>query len=105
VLLLPKDQERQLLAIVARRGGNDAWGIRGLPSLGVSMQMDVFVESVLPMVVDALDTLIGGIEVERLAGVQPTTLPTSPPPDNPGNRLGDAFNSIRRRQVRLMAGL
>jgi hypothetical protein len=104
-LLLPKDQEDELVTIIARRGGNDAWGIREHPNLGVSMQMNVFVESVLPMAVNALDTLIGGIEVERLAGVQPTTLPTGPPADDPRNQLGDAFDSIRRRQVRLMAGL
>jgi hypothetical protein len=105
VLLLPKDQECHLLAIINRRGGNDTWGIRELPGRGVSMQMDVFIESVFPMAVNALDTLMGGIEVERLAGVQPTTLPTGPPADNPRNQLGDAFDSITRRQVRLMAGL
>jgi hypothetical protein len=105
VLLLPRDQERQLLAIIDRRGGNNAWGIRKLPSFGVSMQMDVFVESVFPMAINALDTLIGGIEVERMAGVQPTTLPTGPPADDPRDELGDAFDSTSRRQVRLMAGL
>jgi hypothetical protein len=104
VLLLPKDQELQLLAIIDRQGGNDAWGIRELPGRGISMQMDVFVESVLPMAVNALDTLMGGIEVERLAGVQPATLPTGPPADDP-NELGDAFDSTIRHQVRLMAGL
>lgn len=40
------------------------------------MQMDVLVESIFPMTANALDTLIGGVEVERLAGVQLTTLPT-----------------------------
>jgi hypothetical protein len=105
VLLLPKEQERQLLAIIDRQGGNDAWGIRKPSVFGVSMQMDVFVESVLPMAVNALDRLLGGIEVERLAGVQPTTLPTGPPADDPRNELGDAFDSTSRRQVRLMAGL
>jgi hypothetical protein len=105
VLLLPKDQELQLLAIIDRQGGNDAWGIRELPGRGISMQMDVFVESVLPMAVNALDTLLGGIEVERLAGVQLMTLPTGPPADDPRNELGDAFDSTSRRQVRLMAGL
>jgi hypothetical protein len=104
-LLLPKDQELQLLAIIDRRGGNEGWGIRELPGRGISMQMDVFVESVLPMAVNALDTLVGGIEVERLAGVQLTTLPTGPPADDPRNELGDAFDSTSRRQVRLMAGL
>jgi hypothetical protein len=101
VLLLPNDQEQALLAIIARRGGNDAWGIRPLTGLGVSMQMDVFVESVLPMAVDALDRLIGAIEVERLSGVQPANLPASPPADN----ANDPFHSSRRRQVRLLAGL
>jgi hypothetical protein len=105
VLLLPKDQEHQLLTIIDRRGGNDAWGIRELPGRGISMQMDVFAESVFPMAANALDTLLGGIEVERLAGVRPTGLPTGPPADDPGNEPGDAFDSIRRRQVRLMAGL
>lgn len=105
VLLLPKDQEHQLLAIIDRRGGNDAWGIREHPSLGVSMQLDVFVESSFPMAVNALDSLMGGIEVERLAGVQPAALSAGPPADNPRNQLGDAFDSIGRRQVRLMAGL
>jgi hypothetical protein len=57
------------------------------------------------MAFNALDMLLGGIEVEQLAGVEPTTLPTGPPADDPGNDLGDAFDSIRRRQVRLMAGL
>jgi hypothetical protein len=31
-LLLPEDQELQLLAIIDRRGGNEAWGIRRAPS-------------------------------------------------------------------------
>jgi hypothetical protein len=57
------------------------------------------------MTANALDKLMGAIEVERLAGVEPATLPTGPPADDPGNELGDAFDSIRRRQVRLMAGL
>jgi hypothetical protein len=105
VLLLPKDQELRLLASIDRRGGNDAWGIRELPGRGISMQMDVFVESVFPMAVNALDTLLGGIEVERLAGVRPTTLPTGPPADDPRNEHDDAFDSTSRRQVRLMAGL
>jgi hypothetical protein len=105
VPLLPKDQERQLLAIIARRGGSDAWGIRELPSLGVSMQMDVFVESIFPMAVDAMDSLIGAIEVERLPGVQPTTLPVGPPADKANGSFGDPFDSARRRQVRLLAGL
>jgi hypothetical protein len=48
VLLLPTDQEHQLLAVVDRRGGNDAWGIRGLPGRGICMQMDVVVESIFP---------------------------------------------------------
>jgi hypothetical protein len=104
-LLLPEDQELQLLASIARRGGNDAWGIRELPGRGISMQMDVLVESIFPMTANALDTLIGGVEVERLAGVQLTTLPTGPPVDDPGNEHDDVFDSIRRRQVRLMAGL
>jgi hypothetical protein len=104
-LLLPTDQEHQLLTIIDRRGGKDAWGIRELPSRGICMQMDVFVESVMPMAVNALDTLMGGIEVEQLAGVKPATLPTGPPVDDPGNELGDALDSIRRRQVRLTAGL
>jgi hypothetical protein len=69
------------------------------------MQMDVLVESIFPMTANALDTLIGGVEVERLAGVQLTTLPTGPPVDDPGNEHDDVFDSIRRRQVRLMAGL
>jgi hypothetical protein len=105
VLLLPKDQEGQLLAIIDRRGGNDAWGIRKLPSFGVSIHMDVFVESVFPMGIHALDSLIGGIEVERLAGVQPTTLPAGPPADDTKNEHDDAFDSTSRRQVRLMGGL
>jgi hypothetical protein len=104
-LLLPEDQELQLLASIARRGGNEAWGIRELPGRGISMQMDVLVESIFPMTANALDTLIGGVEVERLAGVQLTTLPTGPPVDDPGNEHDDVFDSIRRRQVRLMAGL
>jgi hypothetical protein len=49
------------------------------------MQMDVLVESIFPMTANALDTLIGGVEVERLAGVQLTTLPTGPPADDPRN--------------------
>jgi hypothetical protein len=105
VLLLPKDQEHQLLTLIDRRGGNDAWGIQELPGRGISMQMDVFVESIFPMAFNALDTLIGGIEVQRLAGVELATLSTGPPVDDPGNEVGDAFDSIRRRQVRLMAGL
>jgi hypothetical protein len=105
VLLLPKDQEHQLLTLIDRRGGNDAWGIQELPGRGISMQMDVFVESIFPMAFNALDTLIGGIEVQRLAGVELAPLSTGPPVDDPGNEVGDAFDSIRRRQVRLMAGL
>jgi hypothetical protein len=69
------------------------------------MHMDVFVESVFPMAIHVLDSLIGGIEVERLAGVQPTTLPTGPPADDTKNEHDDAFDSTSRRQVRLMAGL
>jgi hypothetical protein len=80
-------------------------GIRELPGRGISMQMDVLVESIFPMTANALDTLIGGVEVERLAGVQLTTLPTGPPADDPRNEHDDVFDSIRRRQVRLMAGL
>jgi hypothetical protein len=57
------------------------------------------------MAINALDRLLGGIEVERLAGIQPTTVPTGPPADDPRNELGGAFDSTSRRQVRLMAGL
>jgi hypothetical protein len=105
VLLLPKDQEQKLLAIIARRGGDDAWGIRQLSGLGISMRIDVFVESVLPMASDALDRLIGAVEVERLPGVKPASLPSGPPADNPNGPLSDPFHSVMRRQVRLLAGL
>lgn len=101
VVLLPTDQEQALLAIVTRRGGDDAWGIRPLTSLGVSMQMDVFVEAVFPMAVAALNRLIGAIEVERLPGVQPADLPVGPPD---GTR-DDPFHPSRRRRARLLAGL
>jgi hypothetical protein len=105
VLLLPKDQEQDLLDIIARRGGDDAWGIRQLCGLGVSMRIDMFVESVLPMASDALDRLIGAVEVERLPGVKAASLPSGPPADKPNGPLGDPIHSVRRRQVRLLAGL
>jgi hypothetical protein len=101
VLLLPKGDESKLLAIVARRGGNDAWGIRRSPGIGILMQMDTFVEAVLPLAVKALDQLIMEVSVEadRLPGVDATKLPTGPPSDD------GPFHSIKRRRVRILAGL
>jgi hypothetical protein len=46
VVLLPNRDQGTLLGIVAGRGGNDAWGIRPSPGIGIAMQMDRFVESV-----------------------------------------------------------
>lgn len=101
VLLLPKRDEGKLLAIVANRGGNDAWGIRPAPGIGLLMQMDMFVEAVLPMAVKALDQLIMEVSVkaESLPGVEATKLPTGPPSD------GGSFHPIKCRRVRILAGL
>jgi hypothetical protein len=96
-----KRDEGELLAIVASRGGNDAWGIRRAPGIGILMQMDTFVEAVLPMAVKALDQLIMEVSVKavRLPGVDATKLPTGPPSDD------GPFHSVKRRHVRILAGL
>jgi hypothetical protein len=100
VLLLPRSQEQALLSIIARHGGNDRWGIRPLSSLGVSMQIDVFIETVLPRAIDALNTVMGAVEVERLPGVQPATLAAGPP----ARGSKDPFDPVKRRRVRLLGG-
>jgi hypothetical protein len=100
VVLLPKSREQALLTIIARHGGNDRWGIRPLPSFGVSMQLDVFVETVLPRAIDALNSVMGAVEVDRLPGVRPATLATGPP----ARGSTDAFDSVKRRRVRLLSG-
>lgn len=103
VLLLPKKDQGTLLGIVARRGGNDAWGIQPSPGIGIAMQMDRFVEVVLPMAVEALNQLIMQVSAtaENLPGVQATSLPTGPPSDHNGG----PFHSVKRRRVRILAGL
>jgi hypothetical protein len=101
VLLLPKRDERELLAIVATRGGNDAWGIRRSTGIGILMQMETFVEAVLPMAVKALDQLIMevSLKADNLPGVEATKLPTGPPSD------GGPFDGVKPRRVRILAGL
>jgi hypothetical protein len=100
VVLLPKGQEQALLTIIARHGGKDRWGIQSLPSFGMSMQIDVFVEAVLPSAIDALNSLMAAVEVQRLPGVQPTALAAGPL----ARGSTDAFEAGKRRRVRLLGG-
>jgi hypothetical protein len=64
------------------------------------MQIDVFIETVLPRAIDALNTVMGAVEVERLPGVQPATLAAGPP----ARGSKDPFDPVKRRRVRLLGG-
>jgi hypothetical protein len=100
LLLLPKDEETELLAVVARRGGNHTWGISKAGGLGVAMEMDRFIEEVLPQAVAALDKLIWSVsdKITKLPGVQAASLPTGPPASDP-------FHPATGGRLQLLAGL
>lgn len=100
LLLLPKDKETELLTVVARRGGNQTWGISKVGSRGVAMEMDRFIEEILPQAAAALDTLIQEISdrITKLPGVQAGSLPTGPPASDP-------LDPTTGGRLQLLAGL
>ena len=100
LLLVPKHEETELLAVVARRGGNHTWGISKAGGLGVAMEMDRFIEEVLPQAVAALDTLIWSVSdrITKLPGVQAASLATGPPASDP-------FDPATGGRMQLLAGL
>lgn len=99
LVLLPAKGRARLLGAVARRGGDERWGIRPLWGDEVGVEADTFLEALIPTVADALNDLMTATDVERLPGVSASDL-TGPPTDSKSE-----FSPAQSRLHRLLAGL
>jgi hypothetical protein len=101
LVVVPHGEEAEVRAIIGRRGGEQRWGWRDLAPIHQCIEPDRYVEALVPRVIDALNALMTGIDVERLPNTG--TLPSGPPP--PGDSAERIFGQPQRESLRLLAGL
>jgi hypothetical protein len=81
LVTLPEDDAQDLADLFEQLGGRDEWGLRSLSPFRLNIDPAVLVERLLPQALQALDDALRLTPVERLDGVIPSQLMTSPPDD------------------------
>jgi hypothetical protein len=81
LVALPEDDAQDLAELFDQLGGRDEWGLRPLSGLRAHIDPTVLVERLLPQVLQMLDDALRLTPIERLDGVIPGQLLTTPPDD------------------------
>ncbi len=101
-IMVPEADHQDLLDLVSRCGGADAWGVRPKDGAAGDATIDarVLVETLLVSAALTLNALMEATAVEKIAGVKPGTLPEGPP-------VGDEvfWSPEKRGRISLLAGL
>jgi hypothetical protein len=86
-----------LQPIIERHGGLDAWGVSVTPFQLVAPE--IFVQQIVPLVVQALNSIMRVTEVELIPGANPATLLHGPPVTE------ELFKPALTQRLLLLAGL
>ncbi len=98
LVALPEDDAEDLRRLFDQLGGSEAWGLRPIGGHRAHIDAALLVERVLPRALRALDDALRLTPVDRLTGVDPATLLSSPP-DEP------SFGFGTRTRASLLYGL
>jgi hypothetical protein len=81
LVALPEDDAQDLANLFGHLGGQDEWGLRQLAPSRPHVDPARLIERLLPQALHVLDDALRLTPVERLSGVTPSALMTTPPDD------------------------
>lgn len=98
-IVVPRDIETDLEALVLRVGALDEFGLSRDPGGRLHIAPGLYLEAILPRVFEAMNAVMDATPVENLPGVDPAKLRTTLPRDDP------TFHPDMVARIRLLGGI